>query len=61
MHLVCLGVIKKLLYMWLFGELNVRLQHKKVEAISLQLEQVLKLYVPCEFVRKTRSLVWVKL
>lgn len=61
MHLVCLGVTRKLLYMWLFGELKVRLQHRKVEAISLQLEQVLKLYVPCEFVRKTRSLAFVKL
>lgn len=61
MHLVCLGVTRKLLYMWLFGDLKVRLQHRKVEAISLQLEQVLKLYIPCEFVRKTRSLVFVKL
>jgi len=25
MHLVCLGVTRKLLYMWLFGDLKVRL------------------------------------
>lgn len=32
------------------GDLKVRLQHRKVEAISLQLEQVLKLYVPWDLV-----------
>lgn len=61
MHLVCLRVMRKLLYMWLFGKLGVRLQHRKVEAISLQLENELKLYMPCKFVRKPRSLALVKL
>ena len=31
------------------------------EAISWQLENVLKLYMPCEFARKPRSLALVKL
>jgi len=61
MHLVCLGVMRKLLYMWLFGKLEVRLQYRIVEEISLQLENVLKLYIPNEFVRKSRSLAFVKL
>lgn len=61
MHLVCLGIMRKLLYMWLFGKVEVRLQYRKVETISLQLENVLKLYIPCEFVRKPRSLAFVKL
>lgn len=61
MHLVCLGVVRKLLYIWLFGDLKVRLQSKKVAAISLQLENILKSYMPCEFVRKPRSLSFVKL
>lgn len=37
------------------------LQYRKVEEISLQLENVLKIYIPCEFVRKSRSLAFVKL
>lgn len=61
MHLVCLGVTRKLLYMWLFGELKVRLRHRKVESISWQLENVLTLYMPSEFARKPRSLAFVKL
>ncbi|EFN84695.1 hypothetical protein EAI_00175, partial [Harpegnathos saltator] len=61
MHLVCLGVMRKLLYIWLFGDFKVRLQHRKVETISSELENVLKLYMPCEFVHKPRSLALVKL
>ncbi|EFN70002.1 hypothetical protein EAG_10539, partial [Camponotus floridanus] len=61
MHLICLGVTRKLLYIWLFGELTVRLRNRKVKAISWQLENVLKLYMPCEFARKPRSLTLVKL
>lgn len=57
MHLVCLGVMRKLLYAWLFGELKVRLRHRKVEAISQQLENVLRIYMPCEFARKPRLLL----
>jgi hypothetical protein len=61
MHLVCLGVVRKLLYMWLFGNIKVRLQSRKVEAISSHLENILKSYMPFEFVRKPRSLSFVKL
>jgi len=45
----------------IFGELKVRLQYKKVEAISWQLENILKLYMPCEFARKPRLLSFIKL
>jgi len=61
MHLICLGVMRKLLYMWLFGKLKVRLRYRKVEAISWQLENVLKLYMPCEFARKSKSFSFIKL
>lgn len=30
MHLVCLGVVRKLLYLWVGGDLRVRLQSCKV-------------------------------
>lgn len=34
LHLVCIGVMKKLLNLWLSDKLQVRLQYKKVEIIS---------------------------
>lgn len=60
MHLVCLGVVRKLIYLWLFGDLKNRLRANKIAAISSQFENNLKLYIPCEFVRKPRSLTYVK-
>lgn len=51
MHLVCLGVLKRLLLLWKKGPLRYRLG-------SQDLNQILSLkdYVPCEFSRKPRSL-----
>lgn len=51
MHLVCLGVTRKLLYSWLNGDRGCRLSHHDIEKISNELEH-LKCYMPREFVRK---------
>lgn len=60
MHLVCLGVTRRLLYLWLFGNKTrnhkdskkFRLDNRKCEIVSLNLETKLKVHVPREFVRK---------
>ena len=65
MHLVCLGVTRRLLYLWLFGNnKQFRLESRKCKNISLSpsnLETILKVHVPCKFARKPRSLTFVKL
>lgn len=62
MHLVCLGVTRRLLYLWLFGNnKQFRLESRKRQNISLNLETILKVHVSCEFARKPRSLTFVKL
>jgi len=59
MHLVCLGVMKKLIFLWLgnlkHAPLSVRLQSKKVTIISNQLLS-LKSFITCDFSRVPRSL-----
>lgn len=60
MHLMCLGIMRKLLYLWLSGDLDYRLQHKAVEEISVRLETQLKPAIPMEFARKPRSLNCIK-
>jgi hypothetical protein len=60
MHLVCLGVTRKMLYLWLTGDLRYRLNHFKVKCISEKLEY-LRSFIPCEFGRKPRSLEYLKL
>lgn len=60
MHLVCLGVTRKLLYTWLFGDLSVRLPNRNVQIISFCLETFIKPYIPIEFCRKPRSLKYIK-
>lgn len=60
MHLICLGVVKKLLCnIWLHGKPSHKLSKECVRKIS-DLLLSLKSYVPMEFVRKTRSLDEVK-
>lgn len=57
MHLICLGVVKKLLTMWLFLKKGTRrLPHHIVESVSEKLVQ-LKDYTPSEFARKPRALM----
>lgn len=55
-HLICLGVTKKLISLWLCGSLNVRLNFKKVKNISMSIEKNILMYVPIEFQRQPRSL-----
>lgn len=59
MHLVCLGVVRKLLYLWVGRDLRVRLQSCKVNEVSSFLES-LRRWIPQEFVRKPRSLTFVR-
>lgn len=61
MHLICLGVMRKLLNLWLNVELYYRLQHRSVNKISIRLETQLKPFIPIEFARKPRKLDCLKL
>lgn len=56
MRLVCLGIMRKLIYLWLDGELHYRLQYKTIEEISTRLETQLKPAIPVEFARKPRAM-----
>ena len=55
MHLVCLGVMKRILIMWIKGPLQCRLGSRDIGEISNQVIG-LKDFIPCEFARKPRSL-----
>ncbi|XP_034060980.1 uncharacterized protein LOC117546329 isoform X1 [Gymnodraco acuticeps] len=55
MHLCCLGVMRKLLNMWLKGNLATRLPSQTVNSISSKLLG-LHSHTPCEFNRKPRGL-----
>ena len=55
MHLVCLGVMKRLLLLWIKGPLCCRLGSREVQQISACLVD-LKDSIPSEFARKPRTL-----
>lgn len=55
MHVICLGIMKRLLNAWLTGDLKNRIGHKASEKISQRLLQ-LRVHVPLDFARKPRSL-----
>ena len=55
MHLVCLGVVRKMLYALIKGPLRVRLASQQVKKINQKLEQI-KSLIPNEFARKCRTL-----
>lgn len=55
MHLVCLGVVKKLLQLWTNGYLTSRLNGRKIADLSEKLIAMSK-WTPKEFARKSRSL-----
>ena len=59
MHLVCLGIMKKLLVLWLNGPLSVRIGGQAANSISQNLMFTVN-YVPREFSRKPRSLADIK-
>lgn len=56
MHLTCLGVMKKLMQLWIEkGSVNVRLPSLATKQISSLLLS-LRPHIPCEFARKPRAL-----
>lgn len=56
MHNVCIGVEKKLLRTWIFGKMDgIRISKQQVKAVSEFLVYI-KVYVPTEIPRKTRTL-----
>jgi len=55
MHLICLGVTKKLILLWMKGPLRVRLPSSKINQLSKLLVN-LRLHFCCEFSRKPRKL-----
>ncbi|KYM94043.1 hypothetical protein ALC62_15348, partial [Cyphomyrmex costatus] len=55
MHLVCLGVTKRLLQLWLRGNKNIRLSAEDIKSVSYHLIAI-RSCIPSEFSRKPRSL-----
>ena len=55
MHLVCLGVMRRILYLWLKGPLACRLSGFQVKMLSKKLFKI-KTSVPVECARRPRSL-----
>ncbi|XP_036141389.1 uncharacterized protein LOC118645100 [Monomorium pharaonis] len=60
MHLVCLGIMRKLLFLWLNGPLTVKLSANDVNKISNRLIKLRKI-IPLDFNRKPRTLKYIKL
>ena len=56
MHQLCLGVMRKLLLVWIRGNRGVKMSAGQVETVSHKLLE-LKPFVPCTFARKPRSLL----
>lgn len=57
MHLVCLGVMKKLMFLWFSkGPLNVRVRSSKTNIISNNLLN-LNPFITSDFCRKSRSIL----
>ena len=56
MHCVCLGVVKRLIGLWVTGPLHVRIGGNASQIISNALLRF-RMFIPNEFVRKPRSLV----
>lgn len=54
MHLVCLGVVRRIIFFWLKGSLKTRLSSRQVNIVSQGLVS-LRGHIPSEFVRKPRS------
>lgn len=55
LHLICLGTVRKMLYLWTKGPLNVRLSGVVVKNISYQLIELQK-HISSDFARKPRAL-----
>ena len=59
MHLICLGVTRKLLFLWIHGPEENRLTQNQISLISDRLEKLFK-FMPTDFARKPRSLKFIK-
>ena len=55
MHLLCLGVMKRLILLWISGPLKVRIEGKVQQNISDFL-LILRKSIPMEFARKSRAI-----
>jgi len=55
MHLICLGVMKRMLQLWLKGNKNIRLSVENINSISLHLIKI-RPCIPSEFSRKPKIL-----
>ena len=55
MHLICLGVVKKIIIIWMRGPLNIRIGANVIRSISDTIV-TLQSFLPREFVRKGRKL-----
>ncbi|XP_036138680.1 uncharacterized protein LOC118644365 [Monomorium pharaonis] len=60
MHLLYLGIMRRMLYLLINGDLQYRLPNVEVERISFHLNEIAP-YIPVEFARKPRSLKFIKL
>lgn len=58
MHLVFLGVVRKLINLWIHGPLRTRLLSWKIKQISSSLTN-LKLFIPNDFARKPREIEFI--
>ncbi len=59
MHLVCLGIVRRIISLWLKGDLKYRLPAKVVKDISARLV-MMRNHMLREFVRRPRSLIEYK-
>jgi hypothetical protein len=59
MHLICLGIMKKMLLTWISGTLSVRLGPKQIAELSRRMI-IFKYCIPCNFNRKCRTLKDIK-
>ncbi|KAE8738294.1 hypothetical protein FOCC_FOCC016228 [Frankliniella occidentalis] len=59
LHLVLLGALRKMMYMWVSGPLRVRLSKAQLQKISEKLISISS-WAPYEFARKPRSLKFLK-
>lgn len=61
MHLICIGVLKKIIKLWLEGKPNckfVRLPHAKILSLSSKLLSI-KYYITKDFARKPQSIEFI--
>ena len=59
MHLICLGITRKLLYLWKYGPLSIILSLEQISMVSNRLETFFH-EMPTDFARRPRSLKFLK-